>query len=66
MCKGWCFEGDGVVKCDGWDIDFFDDWKWYLIDDNLWKFWFCFVVEVVKVVWGFLWNLFIMVGFRVC
>ena len=65
MRKGWRFEGDGAVKCDGWDIDPPDDQKRYSIDDNSWKFWFCFVVEAVKAARGPLRNPFTTAGPRV-
>ncbi|TLG29543.1 hypothetical protein FD510_06690 [Cutibacterium acnes] len=53
------------MKCDGWDIDPPDDRKRYSIDDNSWKFWFCFVVEAVKVARGPLRNPFTTAGPRV-
>ncbi|EFT77024.1 hypothetical protein HMPREF9599_01751 [Cutibacterium acnes HL050PA2] len=52
------------MKCDGRDIDPPDDRKRYSIDDNSWKFWFCFVVEAAKVARGPLRNPFTTAGPR--
>ncbi|BCY24172.1 hypothetical protein KB1_01620 [Cutibacterium modestum] len=50
------------MKCDGWDIDPPDDWKWYPIDDNSWKSWFLIATGPVKVARDPIWNPFTTAG----